>query len=81
MSASWRPTWAISDTGRKAAIDTRISSGSSVGAIQPCMHQRRADRGDRQAAEPGRHLQAGGLSREIVQQREPHRLVAPRTAP
>ena len=32
-------------------------------------HQRRADRGDRQTAEAGRHFQPGGLSREVVQQR------------
>ena len=44
-------------------------------------HQRRAHRGDRQTAEAGRHLQPGGLPREVVQQREPHRLVAPRIAP
>ena len=41
-------------------------------------HQRCAHRGDRQSAEPGRHLQPGGLARQIVQQREAHRLVAPR---
>ena len=39
-------------------------------------HQWRANRGNRQAAKPGRNLQAGGLSRQVLQQRQPHRLVA-----
>ena len=41
-------------------------------------HERRTDRCNRQPAEAGRHLQAGGLPRKVVQQREPHRLIAPR---
>ena len=76
MSASCRPTWAISDTGRKAEIETSTSSGSIGGGDPALQHQRRAQRGDGQAAQAGGDLQPGGLRRQVRQQAQPLRLVA-----
>ena len=50
VSASCRPTWAISDTGRNAAIEISTSSGSIAGANHPVRHQHRANRRHRQPA-------------------------------
>ena len=76
MSASCRPTWAISDTGRKAEIDTSTSSGSIQGGIQPCSTSGAPSAATASPPRPGGDLQPGGLRRQVREQAQPLGLVA-----
>ena len=62
VSASWRPTWAISDD-RQEGRDRHQHQQRQPSWVEPALRRtsRRAEHGDRQAAKARRDLQPGGL--------------------
>ena len=79
VSASCRPTWAISETGRNAAIEISTSSGSIVGAIMPCVTSTAPTAATASPPRPVTASSAAAWNDRSRQQRQPQPLIA--TAP
>ena len=76
VSASWRLTLAISETGRKAATASSVKSGGSVGESAPEVARSAAENATA-TAEPGRQLEERCLAREVAIEAEADAVVVP----
>ncbi len=78
VSASWRPTWAISHTGTNADMASRVSERQDA-AVQPAIgDERRAGQDHGEAAEARGDLLAHRLERQIAEEGHPRLEILPR---
>ncbi len=71
VSASWRLTCAISETGRKAATEIRMKSGTSAGSSAPPAASCAPSSAIARPPSPVASSRRSDLARQIVEQREP----------